>query len=100
MIFVIYQIFILLYFLLMMQILLQVKNIAKLCSETNRELNWLYNWLCLNKLSINIEKTNYTVFSTKYLNFVTSIGINNITRRIYDEFFSILYSAFFNEDYV
>ena len=35
------------------------KDIAKPYCETNRELNMLYTWLCVNKLSINIEKTNY-----------------------------------------
>ena len=41
-------------------------DIAKLHSETNRELNKLYTWLYANKFSINIEKTNYIVFSDKH----------------------------------
>ena len=30
------------------------KNMAEQYSETNRELNKLYTWLCINKHSINI----------------------------------------------
>ena len=39
------------------------KYMAKLYSETNRELNKLFTWLSVNKLSINIKKTYYIVFS-------------------------------------
>ena len=38
------------------------KNVTNLYSETNRDLNKLYTWLCVNKLSMNIEKTNCLVF--------------------------------------
>ena len=58
------------------------KDIAKLYCETSRKLNKLYIWLSVNKLSINIEKTNYIVFSNQI--YVTSIGINNIIlQRVY-----------------
>ena len=50
---------------------------AKLYSETNRELNKLCTWLNVNKLSINIKKTNYIVFSNIHENVATSVGINN-----------------------
>ena len=33
-----------------------------LASEINRELNKIYNWFCINKLSINIQKTKYIIF--------------------------------------
>ena len=42
------------------------------------ELNKLYTWLCVNKLSIHIDNTNYIAFCNEHENFVTSIGINNI----------------------
>ena len=54
------------------------KDIAKPYSDTNRELNKSYTWLCVNKLTNIIEKTNDSVFSNIHENFVTSIGINNI----------------------
>ena len=53
------------------------KNVAKQYSETNRELNRLYTWLSVNKLSINIKKTNYIVFSNIHENVANSVGINN-----------------------
>ena len=60
------------------------KDIDELYSETNRELDKLCTWFCVSKLSINIEKTNYAVFSNKDENSVTSIDINNIVlQRVY-----------------
>ena len=44
------------------------KNVAKPYSETNRELNKLCTWLSVNKLSINIKKTCYIVFSNIHEN--------------------------------
>ena len=38
------------------------KDIANLYSETNKKLNMFCTWLCINKLPINMEKTNYIVF--------------------------------------
>ena len=52
-------------------------DIAKQYSEANRELYRLFTWLCVNKLSIIIEKTNYIIFSNIYEILVTSIGIND-----------------------
>ena len=57
---------------------------AKLYSETNRELNKLYTWLSVNNLSINIKKTNYIVFSNIHENVASSVGINIIKlQRVY-----------------
>ena len=41
------------------------QNIDILFSQANTELTKLYNWFCLNKLSLNIDKTNYILFSNK-----------------------------------
>ena len=60
------------------------KNVAKLFSETNRELNKLYTWLSVIKLSVNIKKTNYIVFSNIHVNIASFVGINNIDlQRVY-----------------
>ena len=32
----------------------------------NLDLDKIYNWLLANKLSINVEKTQFIIFSTKY----------------------------------
>ena len=37
-------------------------NIADLEKTVNIELNKIYTWLCENKLSLNLEKTNYMIF--------------------------------------
>ena len=31
----------------------------------NKELEKLYEWLCINRLSLNISKTNFIVFHAK-----------------------------------
>ena len=60
------------------------KNVAKLFSETIREINKLYTWLSVNKLSINIKNTNYIAFSNIHENVACSVGINNIKfQRVY-----------------
>ena len=37
-------------------------NIHILFNQANIELTKLYNWFCLNKLSLNIDKTSYILF--------------------------------------
>ena len=44
-------------------------DINILFSEANIELTKLYNWFCLNKLSLNIDKTSYVQFSNKVDNY-------------------------------
>ena len=41
------------------------KDTKLLCEQANNELDKLQNWLRLNKLSINVNKTNYIIFSNK-----------------------------------
>ena len=36
--------------------------------KINHELNNIYNWLCLNKLSLNIKKTKFMIFHTLHKN--------------------------------
>ena len=33
---------------------------------TNLDLDNIYNWLLANKLSINVEKTEFMIFATEY----------------------------------
>ncbi len=40
-------------------------DIGKLNSDINQELNNLAEWFKVNKLSLNIKKTNYIFFCTK-----------------------------------
>ena len=53
-------------------------NIDILFSQTNIELTKLYNWFCLNKLSLNIDKTSYILFSNKQDDPKNTINIDNI----------------------
>ncbi len=38
------------------------KNISVLESNINKELDNIHVWLCANKLSLNIEKSNFVIF--------------------------------------
>ena len=41
------------------------KNVDELISDINKELKNVYQWLCSNKLSLHVGKTNYMIFSPK-----------------------------------
>ena len=53
-------------------------DINILFSQVNIELPKLYNWFCLNKLSLNIDKTSYILFSNKQDDPKNTINIDNI----------------------
>ena len=55
------------------------KNLKELETVMNRELALLYEWLCANKLSLNISKTHYMVFRPPrtILNYNICLKINN-----------------------
>ena len=45
----------------------------------NEQLNLVSNWLCANKLSLNIDKSNFVLFhpSQKKVNFLMNLKIND-----------------------
>ena len=43
-------------------ILISNRNYNKLIEDTNKEIEKLHNWFSVNKLSLNISKTNYVIF--------------------------------------
>ena len=53
-------------------------NLSKLEKTVNKELEKLHEWLCLNRLSLNITKTNFVIFhaTNKPMNNVVTILIN------------------------
>lgn len=53
-------------------------DLPLLCSEISKELNKLYIWFNVNKLSLNIAKTNFMIFSNKSRFDNVSISINNV----------------------
>ena len=53
------------------------RNLQSLCEIVSKELNKLHVWFQVNKLSLNISKTNYMLFSNKMIESVPKISINN-----------------------
>ena len=41
-------------------------DINNLCTTKSNELNKLYDWFTVNKLSLNTSKTNYILFGRRY----------------------------------
>ena len=72
MIWLIYQIFCILLFADDTNVFITGKNIDTMIALTNDELQKIAEWLQVNKLSINIKKTQYMIFSLK-----TTIITNN-----------------------
>ena len=63
-------------------------DIDILFSQANIELTKLYNWFCLNKLSLNIDKTSYILFSNKQDDPKNTINIDNINiKRVFSNKF-------------
>ena len=55
------------------------KSIATLEKETSEQLNLVHEWLCANKLSLIIEKSNFVIFhqAQKKLTYAVNIAIND-----------------------
>ena len=63
-------------------------NIDILFSQANIELTKLFNWLCLNKLSLKIDKTSYILFSNKQDDPKNTINIDSINiKRVFSNKF-------------
>ena len=61
------------------------KNLQELCNRLNDELNNIQNWLSCNKLSLNVLKTHYIIFTPRN-KIVDSIDIkinNTSIERVY-----------------
>ena len=54
-------------------------KLPDLVSELNTELDKMYKWFCVNKLSLNIAKTNYILFGRYTHQQHIAIIINNVT---------------------
>ena len=75
-------------------ILYSDSNIHNLISIINHELDKLYTWFCVNKLSLNASKTNYMVFGRSKLNCDVDIKINsNQITRVNKNFFFVIMIA-------
>ena len=59
-------------------------NITILCEQFNQELEILNEWFCLNKLSLNLQKTSYMIFRKKNQKEDCNIMINGTAlQRVY-----------------
>ena len=55
-------------------------DMEKLARNVNREMEKIHEWCCSNKLSLNIKKTNYSLFGSNRNNMMnTEIKSNNVT---------------------
>ena len=54
-------------------------HLSDLVSELNTELNKMYKWFCVNKMSINIAKSNYIIFGRYNHQRNIAIIINDVT---------------------
>lgn len=74
-------------------VFIQGKNVKDIISNANLELDKIYIWLNANKLSLNIEKTKYMLFTNSRKNFVHNyIKLNNIAleKVTYTKFLGII----------
>ena len=73
-------------------ILYSDSNVHNLISIINHELDKLYTWFSVNKLSLNASKTNYMVFGRRKINCDVDIKINSnqITRVNKTKFLGIM----------
>ena len=61
------------------------KNLPSMAIALNEQLTAIYEWLCCNKLSLNVLKTHYMIFTqrNKKVNDI-SLYINNVSKeRVY-----------------
>ena len=61
------------------------RNINEMCQQLNEDLKNIQNWLCCNKLSLNILKTNYMIFTSRNRH-IEDIGVkidNTNIERVY-----------------
>ena len=68
------------------------RNLTSLCSLVNSELDKIDDWTRANKLSLNVEKTYFSIFTTRTANDVPDIMIRDkiITRSNTQKFLGVL----------
>ena len=58
------------------------KDLDTLCHTLNIELKKIYDWLCLNRLSLNVEKTSFIVFRVRQKPLNTNVQIHIDTEKL------------------
>lgn len=74
------------------------KNINNLCSLVEKELFKVNEWFKLNKLSLNVSKTNFIIFSRKSISNNVSLSINSypLTRVYSTKFLGVIIDSNLN----
>ena len=54
-------------------------DINTLYRQVNNELSKLYTWFAINKLSLNVDKTNYMLFTNRSVESILDVDIDNVT---------------------
>ena len=74
----------------------EADNLQDLERIVNKELKWLHQWLCVNRLALNISKTNFVIFHpyNKPLEELITIKINKIaiTEEKYVKYLGVFFS--------
>ena len=55
-------------------------NVQQISNNINSELNYIFVWLCVNKLALNVKKTKYMTFHNQQCdlrNLILNLNINN-----------------------
>ena len=65
-------------------------NLLTLPTNLNKELAEVYKWLCVNKLSLNIEKSNFVIFHPRQRKIETNVQIV-VNQQLLKQEFSIKY---------
>ena len=60
------------------------EDVSLLCAQISNELRKLSVWFAVNKLSLNVSKTNYMIFSNHNINPDVKVSINEVNlERVY-----------------
>ena len=59
------------------------KNLRSLEEHLNQQLINIHNWLCANKLSLNVDKSHFVIFHPvqKVVDFTINLSINNLVEK-------------------
>ena len=58
-------------------VFIEGRNLTDLLPIINEDLSNIYDWTCMNKLSLNLQKTFYIIFSNKFRGEPIDLHINN-----------------------
>jgi hypothetical protein len=76
------------------------KSLLTLETIVNKEISHVYQWLCANKLSLNVEKSNYIIFhpAQKRVNYQVKVSLNGqiLKQEIYTTYLGVVIDCHLN----